>query len=59
MQFDRGYLSPYFINNPDKHVALMEDPFILLQDKKVSNIRELLPILDHPLWLKAQWVKPA
>jgi chaperonin GroEL len=43
MQFDRGYLSPYFINNPDKQVALLENPFVLLFDKKISNIRELLP----------------
>ena len=41
MQFDRGYLSPYFINNPDKQIALLENPFILLCDKKISNIREL------------------
>src|SRR5574340_289375 len=47
MQFDRGYLSPYFINNADKQMAIMEDPFILLFDKKISNIRDLLPLLEH------------
>lgn len=47
MQFDRGYLSPYFINNPDKQVALLENPFVLLHDKKISNIRDLLPVLEQ------------
>ncbi|TAK92489.1 MAG: chaperonin GroEL [Burkholderiaceae bacterium] len=47
MQFDRGYLSPYFINNPDKQIAIMENPFVLLFDKKISNIRDLLPILEQ------------
>jgi chaperonin GroEL len=47
MQFDRGYLSPYFINNPDKQVAVHENPFILLCDKKISNIRDLLPVLEQ------------
>jgi chaperonin GroEL len=47
MQFDRGYLSPYFINNPDKQVAVLDNPFVLLHDKKISNIRELLPVLEQ------------
>jgi chaperonin GroEL len=46
MQFDRGWLSPYFINNPEKQECVLEDPFILLTDKKVSNIRDLLPVLE-------------
>jgi chaperonin GroEL len=47
MQFDRGYLSPYFINNPEKQIAVLEDPYILLHDKKISNIRDLLPLLEQ------------
>jgi chaperonin GroEL len=46
MQFDRGYLSPYFVNNQDNMSAELEDPYILLHDKKISNIRDLLPILE-------------
>jgi chaperonin GroEL len=63
MQFDRGYLSPYFINNPEKQIAVLEDPYILLHDKKVSSIRELLPILEQvakagkPLLLIAEEVE--
>jgi chaperonin GroEL len=47
MLFDRGYLSPYFINNADKQEAILENPFILLCDKKISNIRDLLPLLEQ------------
>ncbi|MGC3986328.1 MAG: chaperonin GroEL [Pseudorhodoferax sp.] len=46
LQFDRGYLSPYFINNAERQVAALDNPFILLFDKKISNIRELLPTLE-------------
>src|SRR5690348_3712239 len=46
MQFDRGYLSPYFINNPQNQSAELEKPYILLYEKKISNIRELLPLLE-------------
>ncbi|CAM4212264.1 chaperonin GroEL [Kerstersia similis] len=47
MQFDRGYLSPYFINNQEKQVAALDDPFVLIYDKKISNIRDLLPVLEQ------------
>ena len=46
MQFDRGYLSPYFVNKPETGAVELEDPFILLVDKKISNIREILPVLE-------------
>src|SRR5690349_23819082 len=46
MQFDRGYLSPYFINSAEKQMTLLENPYILLYDKKISGIRELLPVLE-------------
>ena len=46
MQFDRGYISPYFVTNADKMQAVLESPYILLYDKKVSNMKELLPILE-------------
>ncbi|PJK08367.1 chaperonin GroEL [Lysobacteraceae bacterium NML95-0200] len=46
MQFDRGYLSPYFVNNPQSQQADLDDPFILLYDKKISNVRDLLPVLE-------------
>lgn len=46
MQFDRGYISPYFVTNPDKMVAELEDPLILIHDKKISSMKDLLPILE-------------
>ena len=47
MQFDRGYLSPYFINQQDKQLCILENPFILLFDKKISNIKDILPVLEQ------------
>jgi chaperonin GroEL len=47
MQFDRGYLSPYFINQADKQVSILDNPYILLYNKKISNIKEILPVLEQ------------
>src|SRR6476660_1755559 len=47
MQFDRGYLSPYFVTNPDRMEAILEEPYILIYEKKISSMRELLPILEQ------------
>ena len=46
MQFDRGYLSPYFVTNSDNMEAELEDPYILIYDKKISNMKDLLPLLE-------------
>ena len=47
MQFDRGYLSPYFVTDPDRMEAVLEEPYILIHEKKISNMRDLLPILEQ------------
>jgi chaperonin GroEL len=47
MQFDRGYLSPYFVTDPEKMEAVLEDPYILLNEKKISNMKDMLPILEQ------------
>ncbi|VVE22240.1 chaperonin GroEL [Pandoraea anhela] len=47
LQFDRGYLSPYFVNDAEKQIAVLESPYVLLHDKKISNIRDLLPLLEQ------------
>jgi chaperonin GroEL len=63
MQFDRGYLSPYFVTNADKMVVELEDPYILLHEKKLSNLQSMLPILEavvqsaHPLLIVSEDVE--
>ncbi|GMA57712.1 hypothetical protein GCM10025858_22150 [Alicyclobacillus sacchari] len=47
MQFDRGYISPYMVTDTDKMEAVLDEPFILITDKKVSNIQEILPVLER------------
>jgi len=47
MQFDRGYLSPYFISDPDRMECVLEDPYILIHEKKISNMKDLLPVLEQ------------
>jgi chaperonin GroEL len=46
MQFDRGYLSPFFVSNQEKQTVELDNPFVLLVDKKIGNIRDLLPVLE-------------
>ena len=47
MQFDRGYLSPYFVTDPDKMLVSLEDPYILINEKKISSMKDMLPILEQ------------
>src|SRR5205807_4438943 len=47
MQFDRGYLSPYFISDPDRMECVLEEPYILIHEKKISNMKDLLPVLEQ------------
>src|SRR6185503_6638762 len=47
MQFDRGYLSPYFVSDPERMEAVLEDPYILIHEKKISNMKDLLPLLEQ------------
>src|SRR5512142_2245330 len=47
MQFDRGYLSPYFVTDPERMEAILEDPYVLIHEKKVSSMKDLLPLLEQ------------
>src|SRR5262249_56209593 len=47
MQFDRGYLSPYFVTDPERMECVLEDPYILIHEKKISNMKDLLPVLEQ------------
>ena len=54
MQFDRGYISPYFITNPDRMEAVLDDPYILITDKKISAIADILPVLEKMLQVRQE-----
>ena len=47
MQFDKGYISPYFVTNPEKMEAVMDEPLILINEKKISSMKDLLPVLEQ------------
>ena len=47
MRFDKGYISPYFVTDPDRMEAVLEDPFVLIANQKISNVRDLLPVLEN------------
>ena len=47
MQFDRGYLSPYFVTDPERMEVILEDPYILIHEKKIANMKDLLPLLEQ------------